>query len=383
LDESSTSVQSLAAGQTRIDVFTYEISDAAGATATASLSVTVTGTDDAPTLTANSLTIGSSNSVVLAASDVAAADVDTPTARLVFTVGDVRHGRFELSASPGAAITSFTQSQLASGAVRFIHDGGNVAPSYSVSVSDGSQSIGPFAAAITFKDNNVSIPDTTATAAPIVVEAEESPVLRQEGASQPAQPRSSVPALGVMPEAQTKGQLAEDQGPVASTTAAGGSGVRHFAGWLAGSPIRAVSKSDHLVALEPELYALQLTNVSPKLEAQDRRVTFRIQPQEVDSLADAQEQDIKVWENSVRFSAMALSAGAVWWATRASGLMVSLLAGAGVWRQIDPLPVLGRDDEDEDEQEWAESDYDEDSEIDELAAERVLGEDWKRDRLEA
>lgn len=45
----------------------------------------------------------------------------------------------------------------------------------------------------------------------------------------------------------------------------------------------------------------------------------------------------------------ALSAGAVWWAARTSGLLASMAISAPVWRGIDPLPVLGgaksRDDE--------------------------------------
>ncbi|MBH2016035.1 MAG: cadherin-like domain-containing protein, partial [Burkholderiales bacterium] len=38
----------------------------------------------------------------------------------------------------------------------------------------------------------------------------------------------------------------------------------------------------------------------------------------------------------------ALSAGAVWWAARTSGLLASMAISAPVWRGIDPLPVLGQ-----------------------------------------
>jgi len=40
-----------------------------------------------------------------------------------------------------------------------------------------------------------------------------------------------------------------------------------------------------------------------------------------------------------------MSVGAVWWAARAAGLVSSLLASSPAWRHVDPLPVLGRDDE--------------------------------------
>ncbi|MGE5794695.1 MAG: hypothetical protein ACM36B_18515 [Bacteroidota bacterium] len=40
-----------------------------------------------------------------------------------------------------------------------------------------------------------------------------------------------------------------------------------------------------------------------------------------------------------------VSVGAVWWAARAAGLVSSLLAITPTWRHLDPLPVLGRDDD--------------------------------------
>jgi hypothetical protein len=48
---------------------------------------------------------------------------------------------------------------------------------------------------------------------------------------------------------------------------------------------------------------------------------------------------------------MALSVGMVWWAARAGGLLASLMASTPAWRHVDPLPVLGRD-EDEPEIDW-------------------------------
>ena len=35
----------------------------------------------------------------------------------------------------------------------------------------------------------------------------------------------------------------------------------------------------------------------------------------------------------------------MWWAARAAGLIASLVASAPAWRHVDPLPVLGRDDD--------------------------------------
>jgi hypothetical protein len=50
---------------------------------------------------------------------------------------------------------------------------------------------------------------------------------------------------------------------------------------------------------------------------------------------------------SIKITGLALSVGAVWWAARAAGLIASLVASAPAWRHLDPLPVLGHDEEDE------------------------------------
>jgi hypothetical protein len=52
------------------------------------------------------------------------------------------------------AITTFTQQQVTDGAIQFVHDGGEIAPTYSVTVSDGALTDGPLAATITFTNVN-------------------------------------------------------------------------------------------------------------------------------------------------------------------------------------------------------------------------------------
>lgn len=100
------------------------------------------------------LTISEGGIIVLSSSEISATDVDDASASLTFTVSLVSGGQFELVVSPGVEITSFTQAQVTSGAVRFVHDGGEAPPSYDVTVSDGSLSDGPDAAAISFTNVN-------------------------------------------------------------------------------------------------------------------------------------------------------------------------------------------------------------------------------------
>jgi hypothetical protein len=86
-------------------------------------------------------------------------------------------------------------------------------------------------------------------------------------------------------------------------------------------------------------------------------------------LSEDERQRIEVVLNSVRITGLALSVGAVWWAARAAGLVASLLASSPAWRHVDPLPVLGRDEE---EEEWDESAEDQDKKDDEHRAAWVL-----------
>ena len=79
--------------------------------------------------------------------------------------------------------------------------------------------------------------------------------------------------------------------------------------------------------------------------------------------------ELEVLLDSVKFGGMALSVGVVWWASRISGLLGTLLASTPAWRHIDPLPVLGRDDDKEDQ--WYEPD-DGEADANELAVSLVL-----------
>ena len=87
--------------------FDLEASDAIGATP--------------PQLELALLAISGSNpDIAVTALDIRASDCDSDASALRFTVSGVESGRFELVAAPGAAINTFTQSQLVDGQVRFV-----------------------------------------------------------------------------------------------------------------------------------------------------------------------------------------------------------------------------------------------------------------------
>jgi hypothetical protein len=82
----------------------------------------------------------------------------------------------------------------------------------------------------------------------------------------------------------------------------------------------------------------------------------------------SEHDQIKVIMDSVRMGGIALSVGVVWWASRVTGLIGSLLASMPAWRQLDPLPIVGRDEE---EDRWEETE-DSEADADELAVSMVL-----------
>jgi hypothetical protein len=63
------------------------------------------------------------------------------------------HGRFELVAKPGQAITSFTQSQINQAQIQFVHDGKGSAPSFNVTLIDPGMRLSSQISNITFIQN--------------------------------------------------------------------------------------------------------------------------------------------------------------------------------------------------------------------------------------
>jgi hypothetical protein len=141
--------------ETTTDSFTYTIRDASGALSnTATVSLAITPQDDNPVLGNNALTITEGGTVLLSGAELSATDAETAAGLLQFTITGVSGGQFEEVAFPGAAVTSFTQQQITDGEIQFVHDGGETAPAYSVTVSDGALVDGPLAATITFTNVN-------------------------------------------------------------------------------------------------------------------------------------------------------------------------------------------------------------------------------------
>ncbi|MEH2285853.1 DUF4347 domain-containing protein, partial [Nostoc sp.] len=131
----------------------FNITDGDGGNSTVSTETVNIVQNAAPTISTNSLNISEGGSVVLSSSNINATDDNTPD-QLTYTATGISSGQFELVANAGVAITSFTQAQINSGAVSFVQNGGETAPSYSLSVSDGSLSSASSTGVIGFTNVN-------------------------------------------------------------------------------------------------------------------------------------------------------------------------------------------------------------------------------------
>jgi hypothetical protein len=241
----------------------------------------------------------------------------------------------------------------------FVHDGSASAPSYQVSVSDGALADGPASAGISFSPDAVVLiappvpaPVPVVSAPPPAVE----PAAEPERAGRAAAPARVIPAVfspGRVdpPEAQLNEFEVQALGaqrlirPVAS--------LNHF------TPGPHVDPTLQLLAAAPA--NLEYLSTVP--------VDWTTRAAFPDAEEETPRDRIDVLLEQVQMGGMALSVGVVWWASRISGLLGSLLASAPAWRHIDPLPVVGRD-EDEDKK-WYDPNA-RDADADELAIDDVF-----------
>jgi Cadherin-like len=316
----------------------------------------VANVNDAPSLDGNTLTIGQGNRVILSLSNLSASDVDNPAGSLTFTVSSVSGGRFELTSAPGVSIGSFTQADVAAGLVVFVHDGSRAAPAYAVAVSDGMLVDGPVSAGITFTAGPLIVPPAPLPPVPPPPPGEPEAAPEPERDARP----TALPAP-VRPALYSPGRVDPPDAQL-NEFELQAQDFRRL--------IRPVSTLNHFTAgpyIDPTLQLL--ASAPANLEYLS---TVPVDWTTRSAFPDAEEAPrdrIDVLLEQVQLGGMALSVGVVWWASRISGLLGSLLASAPAWRHIDPLPVVGRD-EDEDKK-WYDSD-DRDADANELAIADVL-----------
>jgi hypothetical protein len=131
--------------ETASDSFSFDLSDGTTTLAGNTFNISITAVDEAPALTTNTgTTVAEGSSTLIGTAQLSAADVDTASANLVYTVTAApAAGYLELTTNAGVAITSFTQADLAAGIVNYVHDGSEAASdSFTFTLSDGTTTLG-------------------------------------------------------------------------------------------------------------------------------------------------------------------------------------------------------------------------------------------------
>ena len=124
--------------------------------------VTYTSVNNAPVITAASLTVSEGGTVLVAPADFGVTDPDSSS--FTFTATNVTHGSFQ-STTDGVTwvnTATFTSADLAAGHVRFVHDGGEAAPTFSIQANDGVNFSNDFVGSVSFTNVN-DLPTGTVT----------------------------------------------------------------------------------------------------------------------------------------------------------------------------------------------------------------------------
>jgi Domain of unknown function (DUF4347)/Cadherin-like len=348
--------------------YNLTVSDGSLTDGPAAASITFANINDAPVLVNNHLAIRQGSSAVLSGANLSADDVDNPNGSLLFSVSNIVGGRFERTSTPGAAVTSFSQSDVTGGGIRFVHTGGNTAPSYDVTVSDGSLSVGPVPAAVVFEPLDDTGEDLTPTqitppppVAPTLPIPEITPplVLPPNSTGGPVGKTDvdtypSDASLAVDTLAEVQPYQSSDTTQEASTTSRAlparttekGAEIRDGLSLKTDSSVTATD----VTVDETERDTVQRGELGSIVDGQSFVQELNRLREE---LAEELDSERLVVGSSVTV-ATGFSIGYVLWLLRGEVLLTSLLASLPVWRLIDPLPVLSfvskrsEDDDDDD-----------------------------------
>ncbi|MGD8176160.1 putative Ig domain-containing protein [Marinimicrobium sp. ARAG 43.8] len=120
-----------------------------------------------PLEAANTITLVEGDALALSNENISYADPEGDA--ITFEVVSISHGHFALVSNQSTPITTFTQDDINLGRIAFVHDGGEEAPTYEITATDGVNTTEPSAGQVNFtnvSDNAPAFsnsPDTSAT----------------------------------------------------------------------------------------------------------------------------------------------------------------------------------------------------------------------------
>jgi hypothetical protein len=332
-----------------------------GSSSTLSITIQIGNANDlAPELNLGIISLTQGASVTVSGDILDARDPDGLAQSLTFRVGNVVAGRFELTTTPGIAITYFDQADLLAGHVLFVHDGSNRAPSFEVSVSDDRFTTGPMSALIHFNYVDTSVTDHPPdTPEPPSEDTPNSPNDQGTGSGESETPTGPGDTEDVVISKPSKPDplgeaLLDNDLETRLSPPSPRSSVVDVPVMFA----RIGSHGDTAIVRVSSVEQIRLmlsNNAQVDTEqggAGDHPITHampRIDEQE-------QGQTFEIARDAARLAGLAFSVGAVWWAIRIGGLMASLMATIPAWRQFDPLPILRHKAELDDPGKWLEED---------------------------
>jgi Domain of unknown function (DUF4347)/Cadherin-like/Bacterial Ig domain len=294
----------------------------------ANVTLNVIPVNDAPVLGSVALGIDAGGTVVLTAANMSATDVDDAPSSLVFFIASLQNGRFELAGNPGVPVLAFTQGQVAEGQVKFVHTDPLRPPSYVVFVTDGASTVGPGIVALTFR-----------------------PLVEPGGASKAARDDGGLPSVSFASgTVDTSGAGLSDpfairlnRQPVVPSDGGDAAIAEAEAVTPVGGSRLPVGTSGNVFEVRPRGIAYRELGFGEmdKLPTKIPPLDLGLGPQR----PHEEPRGLDFALDAVRTAGLVVSVGAVWWAARAAGLVSSLLAITPTWRHLDPLPVLGRDDD--------------------------------------
>ena len=330
---------------TTSDGFTFTVSDGAGGNIGATtFGITVTSVNSVPTLAVNAgSTVTQGLADVITLGELQVTDVDNSPGQLIYTVTTAPiNGRLELTTAPGMAITTFTQADIDTGRLVFIHSGAAAtSDSFTFTVSDRA---GGTIGATTF----------SFTVAPFIP-----PPGGGGGSGGGSTGGSGGSGSGsgsggtgsgtgssggvVQPPAQPPSVLISTEAPVRDVSVVGATKDPLPRVVIGNRAIARIEQLDPVIQEPPILLSEPFSLPVKKALSVGHQLVERLT-----RLADDLERGVQEREHQTHligrvasFSGMALSAGFVAWILRGGSLLSSFLVSMPAWRHFDPLPVLG------------------------------------------
>ncbi|MGB5326152.1 MAG: VCBS domain-containing protein, partial [Pseudomonadales bacterium] len=352
LNNALAAIQSLDTGDTLSDSFTFSATDGS----TQLVTVTINGAEDAPTASDNTLSMIQGNTLTLNTADFGFADVDTgDTLASVRITALASAGDLQLAGTSVALNQVITRTDIDAGQLAFVPapSGSGVGyASFAFSVNDGALN--------STASNTIDI-DVTPLPEP------EEPEQPPEEPEEPTVDRVTEPEPEPTPEPAPE----TDPGEVPVIAPVVDDGINK-PGIELPQPISGEAAvelalfddddRDGISSLLPkhvDLHNLSLSAIDIEhlqlLEYQslfdnddfvraldDLGVTF-------DRAAAEEQAEYSLGAETRLGIAVSLSAGFVSWALRAGSLLASVFSVMPLWKQLDPLPIVGTKDEDEED----------------------------------